>query len=182
MSRAIERGTTGIEFLLNFTLFSVLPTLLEVALVCGILWKLHGPTFALITFAAIAGYITWTLTVTKWRTKFRRLMNESDSDAMHKAVDSLLNFEIVKYFSSEEHEARRFGRALRAYEGAAVKSKTSLSIRPSIPFCKMRIRAAEYESRRLSHTLRRLEPRDRDQDLRTRHCGRKDRHVFVALA
>ena len=128
VSRAIERGTKGIEFILNFTLFSVLPTLLEVALVCGILWRLYGPAFALITCAAIGGYIAWTLTVTGWRTKFRRLMNESDSDAMHKVVDSLLNFETVKYFGNEEHEARRFGRALRAYEGAAVKSKTSLSL------------------------------------------------------
>ena len=128
VSRAIERGTKGIEFILNFTLFSVLPTLLEVALVCGILWRLYGPAFALITFAAIGGYIAWTLTVTGWRTKFRRLMNESDSDAMHKVVDSLLNFDTVKYFGNEEHEARRFGRALRAYEGAAVKSKTSLSL------------------------------------------------------
>ena len=128
VSRAIERGTKGVEFVLNFTLFSVLPTLLEVTLVCGILWWLYGPAFSLITFTAIAGYIAWTLTVTNWRTKFRRLMNQSDSDAMHKAIDSLLNFETVKYFGNEEHEARRFGGALRAYEGAAVKSKTSLSL------------------------------------------------------
>jgi len=128
VSRAIERGTKAIEFVLNFTLFSVLPTLLEVTLVCGILWRLYGPAFALITFTAIATYIAWTLTVTNWRTKFRRLMNLSDSEAMHVAIDSLLNFETIKYFGNEEHEARRFGGALRVYEDAAVKSKTSLSL------------------------------------------------------
>ena len=128
VSRAIERGTKGIEFLLNFTLFNVLPTLFEVVLVCGILWKFYGAAFALVTFAAIAGYITWTLSITEWRTKFRRLMNESDANAMTRAVDSLLNFETVKYFGNEEHEARRFAGALRAYERAAVASKTSLSL------------------------------------------------------
>ena len=128
ISRAIERGTKGIDFLLNFMLFNVLPTLFEVLLVCAILWKFYGPAYALVTFAAIAGYITWTLTVTEWRIKFRRRMNETDSDAMTKAVDSLLNYETIKYFGNEAHEARRFDGALHAYETAAVKSKTSLAM------------------------------------------------------
>ena len=127
VSRAIERGTKGIEFLLNFMLFNVIPTLLEVLLVCGILWKFYGVAYAVVTFAAIAGFIAWTLIVTEWRIKFRRQMNESDSDAMTKAVDSLLNYETVKYFGNETHEARRFDGALRAYETAAVRSKTSLA-------------------------------------------------------
>jgi ATP-binding cassette subfamily B protein len=128
VSRAIERGTKGIEFLLSFMLFNILPTLLEILLVCGILWSLYGIWYALVTFVCIGGYITWTLVVTEWRTKFRRLMNETDNEAHTKAVDSLLNFETVKYFGNEAHEARRFDGALRAYEAAAVKSKVTLSL------------------------------------------------------
>jgi ATP-binding cassette subfamily B protein len=128
VSRAIERGTKGIEFLLNFMLFNVLPTLIEIMLVCGILWSLFGPAYAVITFACIGGYITWTIVVTEWRTKFRRRMNETDADAHTKAIDSLLNYETVKYFGNEEHEARRFEKALEGYESAAVKSKVSLSL------------------------------------------------------
>jgi ATP-binding cassette subfamily B protein len=128
VSRAIERGTKGIEFLLNFMLFNILPTLLEIVLVCGILWSLFGIWYALVTFVCIGGYIAWTLVVTEWRTKFRRAMNETDNEAHTKAVDSLLNFETVKYFGNEAHEARRFDGALQAYEAAAVKSKVSLSL------------------------------------------------------
>jgi ATP-binding cassette, subfamily B, heavy metal transporter len=128
ISRAIERGSAGIEFLLNFMLFNVLPTLFEVALVCGILWWWFGGWYALITFGCIAGYVAWTLAITEWRTKFRRKMNETDNAAHTRAVDSLLNFETVKYFSNEAHESRRFDTALQAYESAAVKSKVSLSL------------------------------------------------------
>lgn len=128
VSRAVERGTKGIEFLLRFTLFNVLPTLLEIVLVCGILWQLYNIWFALVTFAAIAGYIAFTLIVTEMRIKHRRAMNESDSNAHTKAIDSLLNFETVKYFSNEDHETRRFGDALRVYEDAATKSGVSLSL------------------------------------------------------
>jgi ATP-binding cassette subfamily B protein len=128
VSRAIERGTKGIEFLLNFMLFNVLPTLLEIMLVCGILWWQFGIWYALTTFLCIGGYIAWTIGVTEWRTKFRRRMNETDSEAHTKAIDSLLNFETVKYFGNEEHEARRFDGALATYEKAAVKSKVSLSL------------------------------------------------------
>ena len=128
ISRAIERGTKGIEFLLSFMLFNVLPTILEVMLVCGILWSLFGIWYAAVTFVCIAGYIAWTVIVTEWRTKFRRTMNHSDSEAHTKAIDSLLNFETVKYFGNEGHETRRFDKALHDYETAAVKSKVTLSL------------------------------------------------------
>lgn len=128
VSRAIERGTKGIEFLLNFMLFNVLPTLLEIVLVCGVLWWMFGIWYALITFVCVGGYIAWTLLVTEWRIKFRRAMNETDNEAHTKAVDSLLNFETVKYFGNERHEAGRFDTALEGYEAAAVKSKTSLAL------------------------------------------------------
>ena len=128
LSRAIERGTKGIEFVLTFMLFNVAPTLLEIVMVCGVLWALYGATFAAATFVTVAGYITYTLIVTEWRIKFRRAMNESDGQAHTRAIDSLLNYETVKYFGNEEHEARRFDSALRLYEQAAIKSKTSLSL------------------------------------------------------
>ncbi|MBK8176852.1 MAG: ABC transporter ATP-binding protein/permease [Rhodospirillales bacterium] len=128
VSRAIERGTKGIDFLLSFMLFNILPTLLEILLVCGILWSLFDVWYAAVTFACISAYIAFTIFVTEWRTKFRRLMNETDSDANTKAIDSLLNFETVKYFGNEAHEARRFDAALSRYERAAVKSKVTLSL------------------------------------------------------
>ncbi len=127
LSRAIERGTKGIEFLLQFMLFNVLPTLLEITLVCGILWNLYSIDYAAITFATIIGYIVFTIVLTEWRTKYRREMNDRDSEATTKAVDSLLNYETVKYFGNELHEANRFDTALRAYEKAAVRSQISLS-------------------------------------------------------
>jgi ABC-type transport system involved in Fe-S cluster assembly fused permease/ATPase subunit len=128
VSRAIERGTKGIEFLLNFMLFNILPTLLEIGLVTIVLWQMYDARFALVTFGTIALYITYTLTVTEWRTKFRRAMNETDSEASTKAIDSLLNFETVKYFCNEAHEADRYDRALARYEAAAVKSKVTLAL------------------------------------------------------
>ncbi len=128
LSRAIERGTKGIQFVLSFTLFNILPTLLEIALVCGILWNLYSWTFAAVTFATIAGYIAFTLVVTEWRLKYRREMNDKDSEANTKAIDSLLNYETVKYFGNEGHEAARFDVSMKAYESAAVKSTTSLSM------------------------------------------------------
>ncbi|MGO8918081.1 MAG: ABC transporter transmembrane domain-containing protein, partial [Stellaceae bacterium] len=127
LSRAIERGIRGTEFLLSYMLFNVVPTLIEIALVCGILWGFYEASFALATLATILGYIAFTFAVTDWRIKFRREMNERDSEANTKAIDSLLNFETVKYFANEAHEAERFDKALRAYERAAVKSQTTLS-------------------------------------------------------
>jgi ATP-binding cassette, subfamily B, heavy metal transporter len=127
LGRVIQRGTTGIEFLLSFMLFNIVPTLVEMGLVCGILWSLFDFSFALVTFVTIAGYIAFTLTVTEWRTKYRRRMNESDNEANSKAIDSLLNYETVKYFGNEGHEARRYERALASYERAAVRNRVTLS-------------------------------------------------------
>ena len=128
VARAIERGTSGIEFLLSFMLFNILPTLLEIALVCGVLWRLYSASFALVTFVTIALYIAFTILVTEWRTKFVRIMTETDTEASARVVDALLNYETVKYFGNEGYEAARFDRALQDYERAAVKSKTTLSI------------------------------------------------------
>ena len=127
LSRAIERGTKGIQFLLTFTLFNVLPTLVEIALVCGILLDRLDWRFAAVTLVTILGYIAFTLSVTEWRIKFRRTMNARDSEANTKAIDSLLNYETVKYFGNEAHEAERYDQAMAGYEAAAVKSYTSLS-------------------------------------------------------
>ena len=128
LSRAIERGIKGIEFLLNFMLFNIIPTLMEISLVCGVLWIVFDFWYALIIFATVSIYITFTFTVTEWRMKFRRRMNEMDSRANTRAIDSLLNYETVKYFNNEKHEALRFNKALRRYEDASVLSKTTLSL------------------------------------------------------
>ena len=128
LSRAIERGIKGIEFLLNFMLFSILPTIVEIFLVCGILWVVFDIWYAAVVFITVSIYIVFTFAVTEWRMKFRRLMNDMDSKANTRAIDSLLNYETVKYFGNEEHEAERFDRALRRYEDAAVQSKTTLSL------------------------------------------------------
>jgi len=128
LSRAIERGTMGIEFLLRMLLFNIIPTLVEIALVGVLLWSMLSPLFAITTLGTIAAYVTWTLMLTNWRTRFRREMNDNDSSAHTKAIDSLLNYETVKYFGNEDHEAKRFDVALAGYEKAAVKSKTSLAL------------------------------------------------------
>jgi len=128
ISRAVERGTKGIEFLLRFMLFNIMPTLLEIVLICGVLWYLYGPSYALLTFCTLLVYILWTTLITEWRLKFRRTMNEMDGEATTKAIDSLLNFETVKYFGNEDHEANRFDHALKTYEKAAVQSGTSLAL------------------------------------------------------
>jgi len=127
LSRVIERGVKGIEFLLSFMLFNILPTLLEIVLVCGVLWTLFDWRFAAVTFVSVTGYIAFTLIVTEWRLKYRRAMNDRDTEANTKAIDSLLNYETVKYFSNEDHEARRYDESMRAYEEAAVRSTVSLS-------------------------------------------------------
>jgi len=128
LSRAIERGTAGIDFLLSFMLFNVVPTVFEILLVCAILWRLFNWTFAAVTLATIVFYIGFTFSITDWRVRFRREMNERNSEANTKAVDGMLNFETVKYFANEEHEAQRYDAALRAYERAAVRSETTLTL------------------------------------------------------
>ncbi|MBP2314174.1 ABCB family ABC transporter ATP-binding protein/permease [Azospirillum soli] len=127
LTRSLERGTRAIESLLRYTLFSIVPTLVEIGLVCVILWRMFNGWFALATFVTVFGYIAYTFFVSEWRIQFRRAMNDTDSKANTKAIDSLLNYETVKYFGNEEHEARRYDAALGSYEQAAVKSQQSLS-------------------------------------------------------
>ncbi|MBS4049506.1 MAG: ABC transporter ATP-binding protein/permease [Alphaproteobacteria bacterium] len=127
LSRVIERGTKGIQFVLQFMTFNIVPTLVEIGLVGGVLWWLYGWTFATITVVTIGGYIFYTLAITEWRTKYRRQMNDEDQRANTRAIDSLLNYETVKYFTNEAHEAHRFDDAMMRYEKAAVKSQTSLA-------------------------------------------------------
>src|SRR6266849_7197744 len=115
-------------FILSFMLLNVVPTVFEILLVCGILWRLFDWTFAAVTLMTIVLYIAFTFSVTDWRVRFRREMNERNSEANTKAVDGMLNFETVKYFANEEHEARRYDAALHAYERAAVKSETTLTL------------------------------------------------------
>ncbi|MCJ9429342.1 ABCB family ABC transporter ATP-binding protein/permease [Kordiimonas marina] len=128
LSRVIERGTRGIDFLLRFMLFNILPTLLEIVLISSIFWTKFGVMYALITFVCLISYIFFTIMVTDWRLKFRREMNEQDTKANTKAIDSLLNFETVKYFTNEEHEARRYDSALAGFESASVRSQLSLTL------------------------------------------------------
>ena len=128
LTRDVERGTRGISTLIGFTLFSILPTLIEIGLVSAILVARYDLWFIGITLAALVLYIVYTVTVTEWRTGFRRQMNELDSRANTRAIDSLLNYETVKYFNNEEFEARRYDESLQRWETAAVRSQTSLSL------------------------------------------------------
>ncbi|MGV3652641.1 MAG: ABCB family ABC transporter ATP-binding protein/permease [Noviherbaspirillum sp.] len=128
MTRDIERGSRGISSLVSYTLFSILPTLVEITLVMGYLMLHYDIWFSLITLGALVCYIGFTVTVTEWRTHFRRTMNELDSKANTRAIDSLINYETVKYFGNEDYEARRYDEGLRHYESAAVRSQTSLSV------------------------------------------------------
>ncbi|QKJ67610.1 ABC transporter ATP-binding protein/permease [Deefgea piscis] len=127
MSRDIDRGTKGIAFLLNFMLFNILPTLVEIALVAVILLKKYDWWFAAVTFATVAVYIAFTLGVTEWRMRYRREMNTLDSNANTRAIDSLINYETVKYFGNERWEAERYDASMQQWEGAAVRNQVSLS-------------------------------------------------------
>ncbi|TWI61458.1 ATP-binding cassette subfamily B protein [Pseudoduganella lurida] len=128
MTRDIERGTRGVGSLISYTLFNILPTLVEITLVLGYLVTHYDIWFSIITFSALVLYIAFTVTVTNWRTHFRRTMNDLDSKANTKAIDSLINYETVKYFGNEDYEARRYDEGLQHYESAAVRSQTSLSL------------------------------------------------------
>jgi ATP-binding cassette, subfamily B, heavy metal transporter len=128
LTRDIERGTRGISSLLSYTLFSILPTLIELALVAGVLAWNYDWSFVVITLTTLVIYIGYTIFVTEWRTAFRKEMNELDSKANSKAVDSLLNYETVKYFGNERYEANRYDQSLQRWEKAAVRSQTSLSL------------------------------------------------------
>ena len=128
MTRDIERGTRAVHSLISYSLYSIIPTLIEVALVLTLLAVKFDVWFAWITAIALVFYITFTVTVTEWRTRFRKKMNELDSAAHSRAIDSLLNYETVKYFNNEEFEARRYDENLENYRRAAVKSQTTLSL------------------------------------------------------
>jgi ATP-binding cassette, subfamily B, heavy metal transporter len=128
MTRDIERGTRGVHSLISYSLYSIIPTLIEVTLVLTLLAVKFDIWFAWITIIALVFYITFTITVTEWRTQFRKKMNEMDSTAHSRAIDSLLNYETVKYFNNEEFEAKRYDENLERYRRAAVKSQTTLSL------------------------------------------------------
>jgi len=128
MTRDIERGTRGVHSLISYSLYSIGPTLIEVTLVLTLLAVKFDVWFAWITIIALVVYITFTVTVTQWRTQFRREMNELDSTAHSRAIDSLLNYETVKYFNNEEFEAGRYDESLERYRKAAIKSQRTLSL------------------------------------------------------
>jgi ATP-binding cassette subfamily B protein len=128
LSRAIERGTLGIQQVLRLAIFSIIPTVIEMLMVTAILWVMFDWQFAVVVFVAVGLYMGFTFSFTNWRVRIRRAMNESDSDAQSKAVDSLLNYETVKYFGNERLEASRFDEALARYERASVKSQVTLNM------------------------------------------------------
>jgi ATP-binding cassette subfamily B protein len=128
LSRAIQRGTTAIDSLLSFSLFNVFPTILMLILSALVIWRKFDWLYALATVATVGTYIVFTIKISNWRIGIRRQMNDNDSAANTKAIDSLLNHETVKYFTNEEHEAKRYDKALEKYERAAVKTVTSLSV------------------------------------------------------
>lgn len=127
ISRDMERGARSVSSMLNYMAFSILPTLVEVTLIAGILLKNYDPGFALITFGAVVVYVLFTFKITEWRMKYRIRMNATDSKANTQAIDSLINYETVKYFGNEQHELERYNASLEEWEDAAVKSQTSMS-------------------------------------------------------
>lgn len=127
LSRIIERGVKGVDFLLRFLLFSVGPLILELLLVAGIFFFLFDVWYLAVVVGTIALYVWFTFTVTEWRVKLRREMNDRDTDANQKAIDSLLNFETVKYFGAERREGQRYDAAMEGYEAAAIKTASSLA-------------------------------------------------------
>ena len=127
MTRDIERGTRGIQSLISYSLYSIIPTLIELLMVLGYFFFVYNLWFEVITLIALTSYVVFTIVVTEWRTNFRRQMNDLDSKANQRAVDSLINFETVKYFGNEQYEAVRYDDNLKKYAQAAVKSQKSLA-------------------------------------------------------
>ncbi|KAI3991272.1 hypothetical protein MKX01_034591 [Papaver californicum] len=127
LNRIIDRGSRAINFILSSMVFNVVPTILEISMVAGILAYKFGAPFAWITSLSVAAYIAFTLSVTQWRTKFRQVMNKADNDASSRAIDSLVNYETVKYFNNEEYEAEKYDEFLKKYEDAALKTSSSLA-------------------------------------------------------
>ncbi len=128
VTRVIERGIRAIQSVLSFMLFNIIPTLLEILMVTVILYFKFGIYFAAITFVTVGLYVYFTFAITNWRTKYRKSMNDRDAEANTKAIDSLLNYETVKYFVNEEHEYRRYDQSLEQYQIQALKSQSSLSL------------------------------------------------------
>jgi ATP-binding cassette subfamily B protein len=128
LSRVIERGTKGIDTLLSFAVFNIFPTLFQLALFCAIMIVKLNLWITLATLAMVGAYVWFTFAITRWRIQFRRDMNQSDQDANTKAVDSLLNYETVKYFNNEIHETRRFDKSMEKYSRASIQAQTSLSL------------------------------------------------------
>ncbi|XP_012261385.2 iron-sulfur clusters transporter ABCB7, mitochondrial isoform X1 [Athalia rosae] len=128
LSKTIDRGSRGINFVLNAMVFNIVPTVFELALVSTILGIKYGPEFSGIALGCVGIYTAYTLGVTKWRTKFRVFMNRAENDAGNKAIDSLINYETVKYFNNERYEAERYDESLKKYEAASLKTNTSLAL------------------------------------------------------
>ncbi|KAJ4508467.1 Iron-sulfur clusters transporter atm1, mitochondrial [Exophiala dermatitidis] len=127
LTRALDRGTKGISFLLTSMLFHIFPTVLEISMVCGILTYKYGASFAAITAATMVAYSAFTIATTSWRTKFRKQANAADNQGATVAVDTLINYEAVKYFNNEKFEVNRYDQALKKYEDASIKVTTSLA-------------------------------------------------------
>jgi len=127
LSKTIDRGSRGISFVLSALVFNVVPTILELSLVCGVLAYSCGPVYAGVAFTTVALYAAFTLSVTQWRTQFRVTMNKADNEAGNKAVDSLINYETVKYFNNENYEATVYDKSLKQFETASLKTSTSLA-------------------------------------------------------
>lgn len=127
LSRSIDRGSRGINFVLSSLVFNVVPTIVEVALVSSILWYKCGGQFAMVTLGCIGSYAAFTFAFTRWRTKFRIQMNKAETQAGSRSVDSLINFETVKYFNNEKHESFRYEDLLKQYQAASLKTTTSLA-------------------------------------------------------
>ena len=128
LSRVIDRGAQGIQSVLRLAVFNIIPTLIELMMVTGILWAMFDWRFALVTFCAVTIYLGFTVGFSAYRVRLRRVMNNTDNEAQSRAIDSLLNFETVKYFGNEGHEAQRFDQALARYERAAVRGQVTLNM------------------------------------------------------
>ncbi|KDP45669.1 hypothetical protein JCGZ_17276 [Jatropha curcas] len=128
LNRIIDRGSRAINFILSSMVFNVVPTILEISMVAGILAYKFGAPFAWITSLSVAAYVAFTLSVTQWRTKYRKAMNKADNDASTRAIDSLINYETVKYFNNEAYEAVKYDEFLKRYEDAAIKTQRSLAL------------------------------------------------------
>lgn len=128
LSRDIERGTSGINFLMRFMVFNIIPTLLEISLVIGILFSNYGPSFAVITLLSVVAYVSYSIKTTEWRTGFVRMANKADSASNSQAIDSLINYETTKYFTNEDFEARRYDNELAEWELAKRKNRLSLFV------------------------------------------------------